>query len=86
MSKQITCSYSTGMLPSEYSVTIHIDGRELSLFSPKSFVVEENAEKGEGLLEVQIIDEAHNVIGLPGEVFEIGHRFVEYPMDKLKSA
>ncbi|MCH8844148.1 MAG: hypothetical protein IID61_14395 [SAR324 cluster bacterium] len=86
MSKYITCTFSAGMLPSEYAVTIKIEGRELSLFAPKTNVVVTDADSGRGLLEVQVVDGDHNVIGLPAEIFELGRRFIEYPIEQLKSA
>ena len=84
--KFIACTFSAGMLPSEYSVTIHPEGKELSLFAPKSFVRESVGKEGKGFLEVQIIDPKHNVIALPSEVMETGRRFIEYPLNRLVSA
>lgn len=84
--KYIDCSFSAGMFPSEYSVTITLSGQKLSLFAPKDRVLVRDQKSGGGLLQVDIIDPEHNVIALPAEVFESGRRFFEYPLEQLRSA
>ncbi len=84
--KYIPCSFSAGMLASEYSVTIHLAEKELSLFAPRDRVLVQDQESGGGLLQVDVVDAEHNVIGLPAEVFELGRRFFEYPLEQLRSA
>ena len=68
MSKYITCTFSAGMLPSEYAVTIKSEGRELSLFAPKTNVVVTDADSGRGLLEVQVVDGDHNAVQVAREI------------------
>lgn len=86
LEKYINCTYSEGMLPSEYSVTIHLGGRDLSLFAPKRYVIVKDREQGQGLLQVRIVDPEHNVIALPAEVSELGKRFIEISPEELRSA
>lgn len=81
----IACTFSEGMLPSEYSVTIELPGRDLSLFAPKDEVVVKDEAKGVGLLRVRLVDQDHNVIALPAETIGEGRRFIEYPPDRLES-
>lgn len=85
-SKYISCKYSEGMFPSEYSVTIQLGGLDFSLFAPRSQVLEIDLEKGRGLLKIQVIDPENNVIALPSEVIESGRRFIEYPLEQLQTA
>jgi len=84
--KYITCKVSHGMLPSEYSVTFQLAGTVLSLFAPRNSVVVKDPKSGGGLLQVEVIDADHNVIALPAETAELGRRFIEYPLDQLRSA
>ena len=83
--KYITCTFSAGMLASEYSVTIHLAGHILSLFAPKQFVLVQDPDSGGGLLQVDVVDPEHNVIALPAEASELGRRFIEYPLEQLQS-
>ncbi len=85
-SKYIICTFSEGMLPSEYLVTIQHDGRNLSLFAPRDHVLVVDREKGGGLLQIKVVDPEHNVIALPAESTESGRRFIEYPMEQLQTA
>jgi len=84
--KYIACTFSAGMLPSEYSVTIHMVGQILSLFAPRQFVLVRDPESGDGLLQVDVVDPENNVIALPAEASELGRRFIEYPLEELRSA
>jgi hypothetical protein len=81
----ITCTFTHGMLPSEYSVTFQLAGTVFSLFAPKSSVVVKDAKSGGGLLQVEVVDADHNVIALPAETAEQGRRFIEYPLDQLRT-
>lgn len=84
--KFISCTFSDGMLPSEYSVTVHLAGRDLSLFAPKSYVRVIDAVRGKGLLRVRLIDPDHNVVALPAEDSDLGKRYFEVPPGELRSA
>lgn len=83
--KFITCTFSDGMLASEYSVTILSSGQKFSLFAPKNSVEVTDKNKGLGLLRVRLVDPRNNVISLPGEIIEQGRRFIEFPPEEMKS-
>ena len=83
--KFISCTFSEGMLSSEYSVTIHHSSGDFALFVPKGSVKVIDKAKGKGLLRVRIVDQEHNVVALPGEIIDIGRRFLEFSPDELES-
>lgn len=84
--KFLACTVSPGMFPDEYVVEIEVEGAKFSLFVDSSDVQVVDTESGRGLLRVWVQDAAHDLIALPSETLEQGRRYLQYPVEKLRSA
>jgi len=84
--KYIECTVYPGMLGSEYGVEIEVRGTTFSLFADKADVQVVGNVPGKGWLRVLIQDEGANLISLPADTLEQGRRFLEYPINELRSA
>ena len=84
----IACTVFPGMLGNEFGVEIEVHGTTLSLFADQQYVkvMGTGTVPGIGLLRVWIEDAGANLIALPAETLEQGRRFLQYPIDQLRSA
>ena len=75
MTGQIKCKVGPGQFSNEWAVKgTSYDGTEFSLFAPREYVDYEKNCRGDGWLQVEILDQdaTRFLVRLPRQAFEIG--------------